>query len=258
MTSPSPRLLFTAEASGGARIRVVPDQGPVGRHRAGPLSLVPAGTPVTLSGKARHFRQLVLTFDRAMLILRHREIDPAAVFQPRFMFADATVVRLCELLADECLQRSPLGASFGDSLVHALLLALPATPVEGCLATGGLATWQLRQLEDFVQARLGDELSLDHLSEAVGVSRSHFGRAFKQATGQSPFEWLRAKRIERAKEMLVQGEMPVAEIAIATGFADQAHLTRVFGRAVGVPPGLWQRTRRHARGERPGPVLAVG
>jgi AraC-like DNA-binding protein len=252
------RLLFTVETSDGGRIIVTPDRQPAARYRGGPLSMVAAGMPVAIRGKVRHFRQLVLDFDRPTLARHHAGVDLAAAFRPRLMFADTAVSRLCQLLADECLHPAPMGDAFGDSLVHPLLLALTAGSHEATPAVGGLAAWQLRHLEDFVADRLGDDLSLDHLAQAVGVSRSHFGRVFKQTTGQSPFEWLRAKRIERAKELLADGEIPVAEVALATGFADQAHLTRVFGRAVGMPPGLWQRTRRRFRdGGLPAPLSIV-
>jgi transcriptional regulator GlxA family with amidase domain len=103
------------------------------------------------------------------------------------------------------------------------------------------------RLESYVEARLGEDLSLASLAREVGISRSHFSRSFRQTLGQPPFAWLRAKRIERAKQLLLEGALSVAEVAIATGFADQAHLTRAFGQIVGVPPGAWQRTRRQGR-----------
>jgi len=240
----SPSLLFTVEALGG-RVLLMSERQRALFRQTGPLSVAPAGTNVLVRGRARHFRQLVLRFDQAPA---DGGIDLATAFRPRFMFADPCLAGLCLLLAEECVSPSPMGGLFGDSLIVSLLLALSRDEADGCRSAGGLAPWQMRRLECFVDAHLGEDLSLDSLAHEAGVSRSHLGRVFKQTVGQSPFEWVRAKRIERAKQLLAEARLPVAEIAIATGFADQAHLTRAFGRLVGMP-GAWQRAHAQVAGE---------
>jgi len=241
-----PSLVFMMDGLGG-QVAVTPDRAAAvasSHHRPGPLSMVPAGTAVFVQGRVRQFRQLMLQFDgpdRA----RDDGIDLTAVFQPRFMVADAGLSRLCLLLADECVSPRPMGRLYGDSLIVSLLLALSRGKGDIPRAAGGLAPWQMLRLESYVEAHLGEDLSLASLAGEVGISRSHFSRGFKQTVGQSPFEWLRVKRIERAKQLLLDGALSVAEVAIVTGFADQAHLTRAFGRIVGLPPGAWQRLRRY-------------
>jgi AraC family transcriptional regulator len=235
-----PCLFFTVEAVGG-QVLLRPERQRMFLRPAGPLSVVPGGTSVLVRGTARHFRQLVLQFETANRSMRDDGIDLAMAFQPRFMFANARLARLCLLLADECISPDPMDRLFGDSLILSMLMALSRAATQDNHPAGGLAPWKMRRLECFVEAHLGDDLSLDNLAHQVGVSRSHLGRVFKQTIGQSPFEWVRSKRIERAKQLLSEGRLPVAEIAIATGFADQAHLTRAFGRLVGVPPGAWRR-----------------
>lgn len=242
MRSAFPCLVFTMDALGG-QVAVVPDRKMAAasiHNRPGPLSMVPAGVPAFVQGRVRQFQQLLLQFDGSP----DECIDLSAAFRPRFMFADAGLSRLCLLLADECVSPSPMGRLYGDSLIISLLLALSRG--KGCeqRSAGGLAPWQMLRLDSYVEAHLGEDLSLASLAREVGISRSHFSRSFRQTLGQSPFEWLREKRIERAKRLLLEGALSVAEVAIATGFADQAHLTRAFGRIVGVPPGAWQRVRR--------------
>jgi AraC-like DNA-binding protein len=83
--------------------------------------------------------------------------------------------------------------------------------------------------------------SLAELARACGLSRGHFTRAFKITTGLSPHQWLLRHRIEKARDMLVRTELPLAQIALRCGFADQSHLTRVFGMAVGDSPAAWRR-----------------
>ncbi|MDB5360818.1 MAG: hypothetical protein JWO51_2115 [Rhodospirillales bacterium] len=237
-----PMILFTVEAVGG-EISVAPKHTRGASRPFGPLTVLQAGTAVSVRGKAKRFRQFLLQFDGATLSAQDDALDLAVAFQPRFMFSDAGLSRLCLLLADECHNPHPMGRLYSDSLTLSLLLTLSRARSSAAKSSGGLAPWQMRRLDDYADANLAEDISLDSLARMVGISRSHFGRAFKQTKGQCPFEWLRAKRVERAKELLLEGVLPVAEVAIATGFADQSHLTRAFCRLVGEPPASWRRAR---------------
>jgi len=96
-----------------------------------------------------------------------------------------------------------------------------------------------------VTSRLLDDLAADtNLSELAalcGLSRSYFIRAFKQITGMPPYRWLLMQRVKRAKALLRGTKLPIAEIALACGFADQSHLTRVFSKAFRISPAAWRR-----------------
>ncbi|MNE90880.1 transcriptional activator FtrA [compost metagenome] len=70
-------------------------------------------------------------------------------------------------------------------------------------------------------------------------------RAFKETFGKTPYRWLIEYRIAQASDMLIAGT-PIAEIALACGFADQSHFTRVFSEIVGEAPGMWRRRYRKA------------
>ncbi|TVQ59439.1 MAG: AraC family transcriptional regulator, partial [Rhodobacteraceae bacterium] len=86
--------------------------------------------------------------------------------------------------------------------------------------------------------------ALEDLATAAGLSRFHFLRVFSKATGQTPHAFLVNQRVNRAQVLLRAGERP-AEVAVACGFADQPHLTRIFRRIVGVTPGQYARATRH-------------
>jgi AraC family transcriptional regulator len=85
-------------------------------------------------------------------------------------------------------------------------------------------------------------VSLKDLAAACGLSVSYFVRAFKASTGDPPHRWMLRHRIERAKAQLGETEARLADIAIACGFADQSHFTRVFKSFVGLSPAAWRRT----------------
>jgi AraC-like DNA-binding protein len=109
---------------------------------------------------------------------------------------------------------------------------------------GGLALWQERRAKEFVDANLDGDMSVMLLARACGLSTKHFSRAFRQSTGLAPHQWLLQRRIDKAKQLLRGAQMPLADVALACGFADQSHFTRVFTRAVGLSPGQWRRAHR--------------
>jgi AraC family transcriptional regulator len=99
-----------------------------------------------------------------------------------------------------------------------------------------------------VTSRLLDDLaadtSLSELAALCGLSRSYFVRAFKQSTGLPPYRWLSMQRAKHAKALLRGTTMPIADIAVACGFGDQSHLTRVFSKAFRISPAAWRRQWR--------------
>jgi AraC-like DNA-binding protein len=106
-----------------------------------------------------------------------------------------------------------------------------------------IAPWRLARALALAEARLAEDVSLSDLAEAAGLSRFHFARAFRAATGETPHAHLRRLRCERAKALMAQGDMTLAEIALACGFAHQAHFTTAFRRVTGATPGRWREER---------------
>ena len=114
----------------------------------------------------------------------------------------------------------------------------------GC---GGLASWQERRAKELLLLNLSGEISLSELASACRVSTGHFSQAFKQTVGCAPHQWLLQKRVERAKQLMLNTRVPLTEIALLTGFADQSHLTRVFSRHVKASPAAWRRAQGKIR-----------
>jgi AraC family transcriptional regulator len=212
-----------------------------------PLSLIAAG--LDAHGRAdgmRFMRHLVLQFDAATLAkMTDEALDLSSIFATRLMFADPIIMRLAQLFAEECTRDEPHSRLYGDNLSVALLLALSRlnAPRPASIGNGRLAPWQLRRVTEYLVAHVAEDVELQTMSDLVKMSRSYFSRAFKMSTGLAPHQWLMQARIAKAKELLLTSDHPLAQIAIDVGFADQAHFTRTFGRAVGESPGAWQRAR---------------
>ncbi|GAB4193043.1 MAG: AraC family transcriptional regulator [Coleofasciculaceae cyanobacterium] len=100
----------------------------------------------------------------------------------------------------------------------------------------GLPQHKLRLVTDYIKDYLERELSLKELAAIAQMSQYHFCRAFRQAIGLSPHQYLIQQRVERAKQLLQTGGMSLGAVAIACGFTHQSHLHRHFKRLVGVTP----------------------
>lgn len=107
----------------------------------------------------------------------------------------------------------------------------------------GLARWQVNRVSAFIEERLTECIRVSDLSTIARSSPSYFSCAFKRTFGSSPHAYLMSRRISRAVEMMLRSEAPLSEIAQSCGFADQAHFSRQFRRAMGHPPSHWRRER---------------
>jgi AraC family transcriptional regulator len=108
-------------------------------------------------------------------------------------------------------------------------------------ARGGLAAWQEKRACERLESDLAGKIALEQVAAEFGLSVSHFSRAFRISTGLPPHQWLLRQRVKAAKQLMTVRDLPLSEIAISAGFANQSHFTRVFSSVVGVSPGAWRR-----------------
>jgi AraC family transcriptional regulator len=170
----------------------------------------------------------------AILFRRHVEGDVCSEHPP-------AVRTLAQVLFDSLRAEAPnvpLLAHVALAL-RAILTFRPSR--EDAAPRGGLATWQERRAIAYMDERLDQSFPVAAVADACGLSVNHFSRAFRRSMGKPPHRWLLDRRIERARELLRDTEISLADIALACGFAEQSHFTRVFTRTVGIPPGAWRR-----------------
>jgi AraC-like DNA-binding protein len=140
------------------------------------------------------------------------------------------------------LGKSRLVRSWAEAMVHSrpritMLGQLPVTEPFAPIR-GGLPPVLTQRVCEYIEDHLDEKVGLEALAAIAGLSTHHFARAFHQSVGMPPHTYLLSRRLERAERMLRETQLPLSEIAAATGFSDQSHLARHFRRRTGMSPGL--------------------
>lgn len=107
--------------------------------------------------------------------------------------------------------------------------------------TQGLSPYKLQRTIDYIETYLAHDLSLDAIATEINMSRFYFCRLFKKSTGITPYQYLIKCRIDRAKVLLMQRKLSIADIALEVGFSNQSNFTKHFKRLVGVTPKKFSR-----------------
>jgi AraC family transcriptional regulator len=159
---------------------------------------------------------------------------------------DPAIHGIAALARSELDQNGTQGTLYLEHLASALILLL-LRQVQGSrhqpsAVIRGLPPRQLRRVLDYIEAHLADDLGLVELAAVAGLSISHFSEAFRSATGYPPHRYVTTIRVERARALLAERELPLSDIAYLVGFSSQSHFTTQFGRQVGMSPGQYRRS----------------
>lgn len=130
-----------------------------------------------------------------------------------------------------------------SSLAHEMLSRALFDQVgmrEGLRLKGGLAAHQRRQLVDFIETHLAEPLSLGQLAGLCALSEYHFARMFRESFGLPPHQYLLARRLNHARQLLRTTRMALGAIAIECGFASASHFNNRFRQAMGATPGEYR------------------
>lgn len=109
--------------------------------------------------------------------------------------------------------------------------------------SGGLGTSRQRRITAFIDANLDRTVPLAEMARTVGLGRSHFGKAFHASFGRSPYQYLHERRVEKAKELLLDDRRTIVDIALDVGFSNHGHFTKVFRKVTGTTPSQFRRDR---------------
>ncbi len=161
-------------------------------------------------------------------------------------FNDEGLNSLLGLLREELMrgQASPL---FVEALAQAISIHLArnygVSDEELHSSSPSLPGYKLRQITDWMSGHAAEEFSLERLAAQAGLSRFHFQRLFKSATGVSPSRYHINLRMEEARRLLRETKMSVVDVALEVGYTDPSHFARLFRRETGLSPSEYRRQR---------------
>jgi AraC family transcriptional regulator len=169
----------------------------------------------------------------------------AAEIVPRFAICDplleqlalATIAALEDGRAEDTLYIDTMARMMA---VHLARKHTSRVAPERRQAADGLTRQRLKRLLDYIEAHLGDDLTLKRLASEVELSPFYLARVFKDEVGKSPHQYVLDRRVARAKAMLRDTSVSITDVALAAGFSSQSHLSNWFRRIVGVSPGVYR------------------
>lgn len=182
--------------------------------------------------------------------LNSRAVAPDQIFYMAGV-DDELVRQIGYRILRELKQESAAGSLLVEQLSSALIVHLLASySSQGMVIQGGeqplgaLDPRRLERVKDYVEGHLEEEITIAQLAAVACLSRHHFARAFRQATGMPPHRYVSSRRLDHAKHLLSCSNTSLAEIALACGFSSQASFTRAFQKRLAVTPGEFRRGRR--------------
>ena len=154
---------------------------------------------------------------------------------------DDDVARLAFALADDAAQGSPRGSLVAEEISLALIRRLQARGlcrvVLSATKARALAPGERQRVRDLIEIELGGDLTLERMAANVEMSVFHFVRVFRSTFGTTPHQYVLGRRLAAAQRMLFhEPSRPIVDIALACGFASQAHLSDTFRLHLGKTP----------------------
>ena len=161
---------------------------------------------------------------------------------------DPVVSSVGHALLAELESEAPGGRLYAASLANVLAVhLLRHYTAEGGgerRTAGGLSGRRLRRVLSYIDDNYELDLHLEDLAREAEMSTFHFAREFKRATGTTPHQHLIKLRVERAKRLLADGELPLVEVGLRSGFSHQSHFTRLFRKWTGTTPQSYRAVSR--------------
>ena len=215
-----------------------------GKILSSEVAIIPAGSSWTCGSDTSESQTMLLLYLRPLFVrsavgefnFAHNEIG----LTPQIGFKDKHICHIAMSLLHELNEANVVGRFYADSLATGLAIQLVrrySSLKDVHVGHGGMAPHKLRKAIAFIDHHVSDEeegrVALRAVASEVSMSYFHFSRAFKQSMGMTPANYIAERRIERAKKMLEETELPISEIALRSGFSSQSHFTTAFRRLAG-------------------------
>ena len=224
-----------------------------GRNRrdsanSGNVCIVPAGQPIAVRWRDA-VEGVTLSLSPSLLACAASVDDPRTQVEivETYGAEDHLIRQIGLALLAEARASEPVGRVYAESLAQTLALHIikhySVTRRAPEMFRGGLTGYNLRRAKEFINEHLDQDLTLAGIAESVGLSQFHFARAFKLTTNTTPQQYLTERRVQRAKQLLSESDLPLVEVSVRAGFKSQSHFTTLFRRFTGTTPKVWRQSR---------------
>jgi AraC family transcriptional regulator len=214
--------------------------------RRGDVCLIPPGIEARFAWEVKSARQtsITLEFDPVVLADYLPDFDKDRLASGQLVpssYADRPILaNLARLLCHEIDPAKSRGRLFADSVVRLVAVEIGAShwsaPTQPARDWGG-SDPRINQAIAYIESRYSADISLADISQACGLSLTQLTERFRKATGVTPYSYVINRRLRQAVHLLKATDMPIAGVAVETGFADQQHLTRAFRARLRLTPG---------------------
>lgn len=248
-------ILLSVHTGGPTRV----DCYRAGRHFSGTavhgdIDVIPPCTPARWKLVGEEDRAILLSLPQTLLTTATAAMpEPAASVEilNRFQVRDPVLETLARAAGREIEDGAPSGGAYLDGIGLAAasrLLACHSSLAElAAPQSNTLSGHRLKQVLSYIEDRLGADVTLNEIAATVDLSSSHLTTLFRKAMGVTVHQHIVRRRVERAKALLQESSLSVAEIALAVGFAHQSHMARHMVRILGHSPRESRRLRRNVR-----------
>jgi AraC family transcriptional regulator len=223
----------------------------------GDIDIIPADTPSRWEMQDENDTTLLLVLPRTLLrtVATDFGLDAARTeIRNRFQIRDTELEMLCWAMKREMELGHQSGRLYLDGLALAVASRVVARHSSVVKPTEerneGLGGRRLKQVLSFIEDQLAEDLSLGQIAAVAGISASHLNTLFRISMGVPVYQYLIQRRVERAKALLIEDGLSMAEIALAAGFAHQSHMARHMRRVLGMPPRAMKRLLAEASASR--------
>lgn len=215
----------------------------------GCFSMTPANVRVQGQGSGRP-QALVIYLRQANYAEVVNEMYGCDVSQapllPRLAVQDSSMEQLARMVAAALRDDTIQDGLYTDTLAQMIAVHLAQrhsahSPQTRNAGVESMTKSKMRRMAEFIEANLDQDLTLGKMAAELSLNPLYLPKAFRKAFGQTPHRYVLRRRVERARELLSNTEMPIAQIALASGFCSQSHLCHSFSRHFGDSPALFRR-----------------
>lgn len=221
-------------ANGGQRRRLVTD-----RH----VSIVPAGQPHHVEWR-RDADLTIFFLSPSFMEQLARESGMSRVeLVEEYAALDPLIWHLGHEVRTELRHHGTIEPAHVESLAMVLtrhVLKTYGTMPWSAQKSGGLPRYKLRRAVEYVRENIDNDISFRDIAAHLDMSAYHFARMFKNSTGEPPHKYIVRSRVNRAKELLAEPHLSIADVAFEVGYKNQSHFTTCFRRLVGLTPGAFR------------------